>query len=94
MRGIYFLAIASILVVAALLVAKDREEVVRWDYAIVEMPYSTVTTIGPYKMERDPLLYQKKLNELGAEGWELVSSFKQYGDGARIKEFYIFKRES
>lgn len=93
MKSFFALSLASILVVVTVLFATDKGQGVRWEYAVIEMPYNTVTKKGPYRTEREPLIYEASLNELGSQGWELVSSFKQYADGARIKEYYIFKKK-
>jgi hypothetical protein len=36
--------------------------------------------------------FEKKLNELGAEGWELVSSFDRERGGNSKECFFLFRR--
>jgi hypothetical protein len=37
--------------------------------------------------------FEKKLNELGAEGWELVSTFDRERGGNSKECFFLFRRE-
>jgi hypothetical protein len=37
--------------------------------------------------------FEKKLNELGAEGWELISTFDRERGGNSKECFFLFRRE-
>jgi hypothetical protein len=62
----------------------------KWEYKVVEFDARGALggLIDQEKMEL-------KLNELGREGWELVTSYStQQGYGSSRKLVYTFKRES
>jgi selenophosphate synthetase-related protein len=46
----------------------------------------------PAQWEYTFITNQKKLNEMGAQGWELVSAVDQISGGSSIGTFYYLKR--
>ncbi len=64
----------------------------KWEYKVLSLEASGFWS-GGGKIDLDK--YEATLNELGKDGWELVSSFdtnKNYGETKNV--ISIFKRES
>lgn len=58
--------------------------------------YKTITILpkGTWKNKFDTIEIDKILNEMGQEGWELISlEDKNFGYGATECFYYTFKRE-
>ncbi|MGI6065539.1 MAG: DUF4177 domain-containing protein [Bacillota bacterium] len=42
--------------------------------------------------EKNAVILEKRLNDLAAEGWELVVTIPQHRDGWSVNPVFIFKR--
>ena len=74
------LAVAALCCAVGWTVRAQRQSKVQWEYEIHYLQYEARPAI--------PTGYEKRLNELGAQGWELVHTPP---DGERGP--FIFKRE-
>jgi hypothetical protein len=80
-----------ILVLASLVFAgccTMHSKTAQWEYKTVKFPFEVSSNMSKSEFQD----YEDQLNQLGKEGWKLVTVNVQTSSGTSLESYYVFER--